>query len=74
MMKYIWLTNTLQSRQASFDTMLAASTQQDAEQDAYLWEQWLADKAIGEPQPSDGSSVEQLKAQGYVGVYKYVWA
>jgi hypothetical protein len=74
MMKYIWLTNTLQSRQAGLDAVLDASAQQDIEQDASLWEQWLADKAIGEPLPSEGASVEQLKAQGYVGVYKYVWS
>jgi hypothetical protein len=70
MMKYIWLTNTLQSRKAGCN----GSGQQDAEQDASLWEQWLADKAIGEPLPSEDASVEQLKEQGYVGVYKYVWA
>jgi hypothetical protein len=70
MMKYIWLTNTLRSRQAGS----GGSGQQDAEQDASLWEQWLADKAIGEPLPSEDASVEQLKEQGYVGVYKYVWA
>lgn len=70
MMKYIWLTNTLQSRQAGSDAL----AQQDTEQDASLWEQWLADKAIGEPLPSEDASVEQLKEQGYVGVYKYVWA
>jgi hypothetical protein len=72
--KYIWLTNTLQSRKSGFDALLDASAQQDAEQDASLWEHWLADKAIGEPQPSEGASVEQLKEQGYVGVYKYVWS
>jgi hypothetical protein len=71
-MKYIWLTNTLQSRQAG--SMSDAAAPQDLEQDASLWEQWLSDKAIGEPQPSEGASVDQLKAQGYVGVYKYVWA
>jgi hypothetical protein len=74
MMKYIWLTNTLQSRKAGFDSILGASAQQDAEDDASLWEQWLSDKAIGEPLPSEDASVEQLKEQGYVGVYKYVWS
>jgi hypothetical protein len=71
-MNYIWLTNTLQSRNASVESMLGVSAQEDAEQDALLWEQWLADKAIGEPRPSEGESVDQLKAQGYVGVYKYI--
>ncbi len=31
--------------------------------------QWLKGKVIGEPQATASYTVEQLKAQGYVGVY-----
>jgi hypothetical protein len=72
-MKYVWLTNML--RQNTGGGMLPdTSTQDEFIEDASIWEQWLADKAIGEPKPADGASVDQLKAEGYVGVYKYVWA
>lgn len=32
--------------------------------------QWLEGKIIGDPQPTDTYTVEQLKAMGLVGVYK----
>jgi hypothetical protein len=32
-------------------------------------ERWLADKVLGDPQPTAAYTVAQLKAMGYVGVY-----
>ncbi len=72
-MKYVWLTNILRQK-TGLGMLPDASAQDEFMEDASIWEQWLADKAIGEPKPADGVSVDQLKAEGYVGVYKYVWA
>jgi hypothetical protein len=70
-MKPIWLTNTLHPEKASSEAMV--SSELGADQSDAVWKKWLADKALGEPQPIDGLSADELKAQGYVGVYKYVW-
>ena len=72
-MKYVWLTNILRQKNG-LGILSDASAQDEFMEDASIWERWLADKAIGEPKPADGASVDQLKAEGYIGVYKYVWA
>jgi hypothetical protein len=36
--------------------------------------EWLADKVIGEPKATEECTVEELKAEGMVGVYRRVAA
>jgi hypothetical protein len=68
-MKPIWLANIIDPEKANSETIPFA----DFSSDHYsLWKNWVSDKAIGDPQPADGLSVDDLKAQGYVGVYRYV--
>jgi hypothetical protein len=69
-MKPIWLTNTLHPDKVSSEPQASSDFGEDSDA---VWKKWLADKALGEPQPIDGLSADDLKAQGYVGVYKYVW-
>lgn len=66
-MKHIWLTNVIDPRKSFSRTALG-----HPEIDENLWQRWLSAKAIGDPKPSEGASTEQLKEQGYVGVYKLV--
>jgi hypothetical protein len=66
-MRHVWLSNVLNSKSTVPET-----TTSFAEQDDFLWQEWLSGKVIGEPKPTDENSVDQLKAQGYVGVYKCV--
>ncbi|WP_404789013.1 hypothetical protein [Altericista sp. CCNU0014] len=70
-MKPVWIVNTLHPEKMNSEAM--ASPEMGADRSDAVWQKWLADKALGEPQPTDGLSVDDLKAQGYVGVYKYVW-
>ena len=69
-MKSVWLTNTLHPTNVTPETF--AAPEFGADHPYAVWKQWLSDKALGEPQPIDGLSADDLKAQGYVGVYKCV--
>ncbi|HEY9825375.1 MAG TPA: hypothetical protein V6D19_08000 [Stenomitos sp.] len=69
----IWLTNILRPDEA-VEALDLGEPELGADSSAAVWRKWLADKAIGEPKPLEGFTVEDLKAQGYVGVYKYVLA
>lgn len=70
-MRYVWLTNFPHPQS---NVLEVCSNQSDLnfEQDLELQQRWLSQKAIGEPKATNGASVEQLKAQGYVGVYKFI--
>ena len=70
-MKSVWLTNTLDPAKVSLEVFTQAEFGSD--QPYTVWKQWLSDKALGEPQPIDGLSADDLKAQGYVGVYKCIF-
>lgn len=70
-MKLIWLTNTLHPEKVN--PAAIAEPELGADHPYLVWKQWLSDKAIGEPQPTDGLSADDLKAQGYVGVYKSIF-
>ena len=69
-MKSVWLTNTLHPTNVTPETF--APSDFGADHPYAVWKQWLSDKALGEPQAIDGLSADDLKAQGYVGVYKCV--
>jgi hypothetical protein len=69
-MRSVWLTNTLHPEKVSPEIL--AQSEFGSDQPYAVWKQWLSDKALGEPQPIDGLSADDLKAQGYVGVYKCV--
>ena len=70
-MKHVWLTNLLSPQVQLLKASLIHSDQ-DVEPDYNLLLHWLSQKAIGEPKPTEGNSIEHLKAQGYVGVYKLI--
>jgi hypothetical protein len=69
-MKYVWLTNVLNPNNTAPETALIQPDPAIVEEG--VWQRWLSVKAIGDPRPADGLSAEQLKAQGYVGVYKLI--
>ncbi len=48
------------------DLRLLGQTRQEAQAEQQAW---LADKVIGDPQPTATISVAELKEMGYVGVY-----
>lgn len=70
-MRHVWLTN-FPDPQSSVLEVCSNQSDPSFEQDFSLRQRWLSQKAIGEPKPIDGASIEQLKAQGYVGVYKFI--
>jgi hypothetical protein len=69
-MKSVWLTNTLHPEKVNSDVF--GQSEFGADQPYAVWKQWLSDKSLGEPQPIDGLSTDDLKAQGYIGVYKCI--
>ena len=69
-MRKVWLTNVPNPK--STPSKVTFSSDISSEQDDSLLQEWLSGKVLGEPKPTDGRSLDQLKAQGYVGVYKYV--
>jgi hypothetical protein len=66
-MRHVWLSNVLNGKSTVPETASGG-----LEQDDFLWQEWLSGKMIGEPKPTDETSVDQLKEQGYVGVYKCI--
>jgi hypothetical protein len=69
-MKSVWLTNTLHPEKVNSEVFMHSEF--GADQPYAVWKQWLSDKALGEPHATDELSVDDLKAQGYVGVYKCI--
>jgi hypothetical protein len=70
-MKTVWLTNTLHPEKVN--PAISSDSELGSDHAYLVWKKWLSDKALGEPQPTDGLSVDDLKAQGYVGVYKSIF-
>ncbi len=66
-MRHVWLSNVITAKSTLPETEYSY-----ADHDDFLWQEWLAGKVIGEPKPTDKTSVEQLKEQGYVGIYKCI--
>jgi len=64
-----WLTNTYDPSRIDARAMHSYISGVDR---ALQWQwhlEWLRDKVIGDPQPSEHFTVAQLKAAHYVGIY-----
>ena len=70
-MKYVWLTN-IQNPHKPCLAKEPSELDPSAVSDLGSWKAWILTKAIGEPKSVEGLSTEQLKAEGYVGVYKLI--
>lgn len=64
-----WITNIYDPSKKDAKKFLQRSIRETPEEAWRRHLQWLEGKTIGEPMPSDYYTVEQMKAQGLVGVY-----
>lgn len=65
-----WLTNTYNPNAANWADTVHAKNGQSRLEAARSLRQWLSDKQIGDPKPTDTYTVEQLRKMGMVGVYR----
>lgn len=66
----IWLTNSIDPSRADYARSLVIPIYADRDDYIAHNKMWLADKIIGKPKASDKYTVEELEADGYVGIYK----
>jgi hypothetical protein len=64
-----WISNTFDPSKPDADRYVTRSFEETQAEAVRHYREWLADKIIGEPQPTPAYTVKQLKEMGMVGVY-----
>jgi len=64
-----FLTNLKDPKVKNAKKYLLLSSDQTREEAWADLQKWLADKTIGQPQPTSSYTMEQLQEQNFVGVY-----
>ena len=70
-MRLRWLTNHADPRIPDWEDRFIHNIQMTREESIRLRREWLADKVIGDPKPEE-LTVQQLKEQNMVGIYRRV--